>query len=202
MRQVVSHQLEDFAAIYEEDVELVSVARAQASDCETAAKRLVDTRQVPQLRWIQAANDPEAADSALPAAVEADVRAMLVSQIAEAGHLLGELMGCERVGIRLETLSAPMCPRFHVDYVPCRLLITLSGAGTEWIANSDVDWTVFSDLDTAAPPVQPDRQIRQMSTGAWSLLKGGAWSEQFDGIVHRSPHGTGERLLLSLDPIV
>ena len=47
MRQVVSHQLEDFAAIYEEDVELVSVARAQASDCETAAKRLVDTRQVP-----------------------------------------------------------------------------------------------------------------------------------------------------------
>ena len=73
--------------------------------------------------------------------------------------IMGELMGCDQVGIRLETLSAPMCPRFHVDHVPCRMLITLSGAGTEWIHNSDVDWAVFADLETSAPPLQAHKEI-------------------------------------------
>ena len=201
MRQVISGQLGDFAAFYDEDVEIVSVTRPQASTCEALAKRLIRSRQVPQLRWIQAAGDPEAPASELPATIDADVRSGLSDQIAEVGEVLGELMDCERVGVRLETLNAPMCPRFHVDHVPCRMLITLSGVGTEWIPNSDVDWAVFADLDTTAPPVQANRQIRQMATGDWSLLKGGAWQDCFDGVVHRSPHGVGERLLLSLDPV-
>ena len=201
MRQVVGGQPGDFAAFYDEDVEIVSVARPQARTCEILAKRLIRSRQVPQLRWIQPADDPDAPASELPATIDADVRSALSDQIAEAGEVLGELMDCERVGIRLETLNAPMCPRFHVDHVPCRMLITLSGVGTEWIPNSDVDWAVFANLDTAAPPVQANRQIQQMATGDWSLLKGGAWHDYFDGVVHRSPHGVGERLLLSLDPI-
>ena len=201
MRQVISGQLGDFAAFYDEDVEIVSVARPQARTCEALAKRLIRSRHVPQLRWIQAAGDPEAPASELPATIDADVRSALSDQIAEAGEVLGELMDCERVGVRLETLNAPMCPRFHVDHVPCRMLITLSGVGTEWIPNGDVDWAVFADLDTAAPPVQANRQIQHLATGDWSLLKGGAWTDGFDGVVHRSPHGVGERLLLSLDPV-
>ena len=201
MRQVISDQLGDFAAIYDEDVEIVSVSRPQGRTCEALAKRLIRSRQAPRLRWVQPADDPEAPASELPATIDADVHAALLDQIAEASELLGELMRCERVGIRLKTLSAPMCPRFHVDHVPCRMLITLSGSGTEWIPNSDVDWAVLADLDTMAPPVQANRQIRQLTTGHWSILKGGAWNECFGGVVHRSPHGVGERLLLSLDPI-
>ncbi len=201
MRQVISGQLGDFAAIYDEDVEIVSVARPQASACEALSKRLIRSRQVPQLRWVQAADDPEAPANELPGTVDADVHAALRDQIAEASEILGELMDCARVGVRLETLSAPVCPRFHADYVPCRMLITLSGVGTEWIPNSDVDWDVFADLETAAPPVQANGQIRRLTTGHWSLLKGGAWHDGFGGVVHRSPHGVGERLLLALDPV-
>ena len=201
MRQVISGQLGDFAAIYDEDVEIVSVTRPQADTCEALSGRLIRSRQVPQLRWIQPADDPEAPARELPATIDADVRSVLRDQIAEASEMLGELMDCKRVGVRLEALRAPMCPRFHVDYVPCRMLITLSGAGTEWIPNRDVDWAVFADLGTMAPPVQANRQIRQLTTGHWSLLKGGAWNGCFSGVVHRSPHGVGERLLLSLDPV-
>ena len=201
MRQVASDQLGDFAAIYDEDVEIVSVARPQAGACEALAKRMIRARQAPQLRWIQPAGDREAAASELPATIDADIRSGLVDQVTEAGEMLGELVNCKGVGVRLETLSAPMCPRFHADHIPCRLLITLSGAGTEWIPNGDVDWTVFADLGTAAPPVQAGRQIQQLATGHWSLLKGGAWADGFNGVVHRSPHGVGERLLLSLDPV-
>ena len=201
MRQVISDQLGDFAAIYDEDVEIVSVTHPQANTCEALSKQLIRSRQVPRLRWVQPADDPEAPASQLPATIDADVHSALLDQIAEASEMLGELLGCERVGVRLDTLSAPMCPRFHVDRIPCRMLITLSGVGTEWIPNSDVDWAVFADTETMAPPVQANRQIQQLTTGHWSLLKGGAWNDGFSGVVHRSPHGAGERLLLSLDPV-
>ncbi len=202
MRTVTGDQLGDFAAIYEADVELVSVSRPQWQTCEALSKRLIDTRQVPTLRWVQAANDADGADNVLPPTVEADVRSALVGEIAAASEVLSELVGCDQVGVRLETLSAPMCPRFHVDYVPCRMLITLSGKGTEWIPNSDVDWEVFENLQTAAPPLKGNAEVQHLTTGNWSLLKGGAWNAQFHGVVHRSPHGDGERLLLSLDPIL
>ena len=201
MRQVIGDQLGDFAAIYDEDVEIVSVTRPQARAYEGLAERLIRSRQVPQARWVQAADDPEASASELPATLDPEVHSALLDQIAGASEMLGELLDCERVGVRLETLSAPMCPRFHADYVPCRMLITLSGVGTEWIPNSDVDWAVFADLETAAPPVKANRQIQRLTTGHWSLLKGGAWHDGFRGVVHRSPHDVGERLLLSLDPV-
>ena len=201
MRQVIGGELGDFAAIYDEDVEIVSVTRPQARAYEGLAERLVRSRQVPQARWVQPADDPEAPASELPATLDPEVRSALLDQIAEASEMLGELVDCDRVGVRLETLSAPMCPRFHADYVLCRMLITLSGVGTEWIPNSDVDWAVFADLETAAPPVKANRQIQRMATGHWSLLKGGAWNDGFRGVVHRSPHDVGERLLLSLDPV-
>ena len=201
MRQVISGQLGDFAAIYDEDVEIVSVTRPQAGTCEALSKRLIRSRQAPQLRWVQPADDPEAPASELSATIDTDIHSALLDQIAEASEMLGELMGCERVGVRLQTVSTPMCPRFHVDRIPCRMLITLSGEGTEWIPNGDVDWAVFADTGTMAPPIQANRQIQQLATGHWSLLKGGAWNDGFSGVVHRSPHGAGERLLLSLDPV-
>ncbi len=201
MRQVIGGELGDFAAIYDEDVEIVSVTRPQARTYEGLAERLIRSRQVPQARWVQPADDPEVPASELPAILDADVRSALLDQIAEASEMLGELVDCERVGVRLETLSAPMCPRFHADYVPCRMLITLSGVGTEWIPNGDVDWAVFHDLETTAPPVKANRQVQRLTTGHWSLLKGGAWDDCFRGVVHRSPHDVGERLLLSLDPV-
>ena len=201
MRQVISNQLGDFAAIYDEDVEIVSVTRPQAHTCEALLKRLIRSRQVPQFQWVQPVDDPETSASELLATLDADEHSALLDQIAEASEMLGELMDCEQVGVRLETLSAPMCPRFHVDHVPCRMLITLSGVGTEWIPNNDVDWAAFADLETMAPPIQAKRQILQLATGHWSLLKGGAWNNSFAGVVHRSPHGVGERLLLSLDPV-
>lgn len=201
MRQVTGEQLGDFAAFYDEDVEIVSVTRKRADACAAISKRLIRSRQVPELRWVQPADDLDAPASVLPTSIESDVHSVLCDEIAEASEMLGELMDCERVGVRLETLNAPMCPRFHVDHIPCRMLITLSGVATEWIPNSEVNWSVFDNLETAAPPIQANRQIQRLTTGHWSLLKGGAWKEGYRGVVHRSPHDVGERLLLALDPV-
>ena len=201
MRQVLGDRLGDFAAIYDQDVEIVSVTRSQAEECEALADRLIRSRQVPELRWVQSVSDSDASARTLPETIDAEVHTALVDQIAQASEMLGELTDCEQVGIRLTTLHRPMCPRFHVDHIPFRMLITLSGEGTEWIPNDDVDWSVFENLETQEPPVQADRHVQRLATGNWSLLKGGAWQSQFRGVVHRSPHGVGERLLLSLDPV-
>ena len=201
MRQVTGDQLANFASIYDEDVEIVSVTRPQANSCAAISKRLIHSRQVPELRWVQPADDLDAPASVLPTTIDSDVHSVLCDQIAEASEMLGELMDCDRVGVRLETLNAPMCPRFHVDHIPCRMLITLSGVGTEWIPNGEVNWSVFDNLETTVPPIQANREIQRLTTGNWSLLKGGAWRDGFRGVVHRSPHDVGERLLLALDPV-
>ena len=191
----------DFAAIYDEDVELVSVGRPPSGALDALAEHLFASHRTVETQWEQGARDAEAPLAALARSIDADWLGALSEEIALASGMLGELVGCGRVGIRVTTLRRPMCPRFHVDHVPCRMLVTIRGPGTEWIANGDVDRGLLAARDTDAPPIRPGADIRRLPTRSWSLLKGGAWDRRFGGVVHRSPHGTHERLLLSFDPV-
>ena len=201
MHCLLSDRTADFAAIYDEDVELVSVARPASSPLEALAEHLFASRQDMQTQWEQAAGDADMPMAALSRCIDADGIGALSDEIARAGDMLSALVGCERVGVRVTTLRRPMCPRFHVDQVPCRMLATIRGPGTEWIASGDVDRALLATRDTDTPPIQRGRDIKRLATRSWSLLKGGAWDDRFGGVVHRSPHGTDERLLLSFDPI-
>ena len=103
------------------------------------------------------------------------------------------------VGIRVHVLADTMCPRFHTDRVPARLLVTYSGRGTEWLAEPHV-------LRPANPGPLPEQQadanrIQIMPTGAVAILKGEAWiGNEGRGLVHRSPApGDTPRLVLGLD---
>ena len=49
------------------------------------------------------------------------------------------LFDVNQVGLRLVSLTHAMCPRFHVDNVPCRLLTTYCGNGTEWLNHDCVN---------------------------------------------------------------
>src|SRR5258708_4257707 len=42
------------------------------------------------------------------------------------------LLGAKRIGLRLRVLDKAMCPRFHVDHVPVRLITTYAGIGSQW----------------------------------------------------------------------
>jgi len=58
-------------------------------------------------------------------------------------RLLAEMFSClfglRTIGLRLTPLTGSMCPRFHVDRVPCRLITTYVGTGTEWLPHDLVD---------------------------------------------------------------
>jgi hypothetical protein len=103
------------------------------------------------------------------------------------------------VGVRLHVLPDTMCPRFHTDRVPARLLVTYAGRGTEWLPEN-----LVTRPGQSGP--LPDQSVSEVDievlpAGGVSLLKGESWvGNEGRGLVHRSPApGTSPRLVLGLD---
>jgi hypothetical protein len=109
------------------------------------------------------------------------------------------LLGAQRIGLRLRVLDKAMCPRFHVDHVPVRLITTYAGIGSQWLKEGAID---RRQLGKPEAEPQDDSLIQQITSGEVALLKGEKWhgNEGF-GLIHRSPQPTpGERrLILTLD---
>ena len=70
--------------------------------------------------------------------------------------------------------SARVCKNFHIDKTDFRLLVTYSGAGTEWIRTSMLN---FKNLDNISKD-----SINHIKT--WNIA---LFNSNKDGIVHRSP---------------
>jgi hypothetical protein len=167
-------QVEDFAAL------VLSLGQALADEREID----VDEQQPPRLEGLLR----EAADLHGYEGFVADVEWLVAAYTC--------LLGARRIGLRLRVLDGAMCPRFHVDHVPLRLLTTYSGAGSEWLEEGMID---RRRLLNDPPPVD---NIRRLLTGEVALLKGEKWQgNEGRGLIHRSPlTPVGQRrLLLSLD---
>ena len=201
MNSVTGDQLSCFSDIHLDDVELVSVKRQKFNTIKDLSINFIKSREVLKLQWDQDLDDSWAIQANLPNSLDTSFRSMLVDLILESGEMLGSLVDCKKFGVRIATLRSPMCPLFHVDNIKCRMLITLCGEGTQWISNQDVDWEILLDRDNKDLPIKENADIKQMVTGHWSLLKGGAWNDKFNGVVHRSPHDEKDRLILSIDPL-
>ena len=201
MNAVIGDQLNCFSDIHLDDVELVSIKRQKFDTIKDLSTNFIKSRGVLKLQWHQDLDDSWTIQENLPESLDTSFRSMLVDLILESGEMLGSLVDCKKIGVRIATLRSPMCPLFHVDNIKCRMLITLCGEGTQWISNQDVDWEILLDRDNKDIPIKENADIKQMVTGHWSLLKGGAWNDKFNGVVHRSPHDEKDRLILSIDPI-
>lgn len=109
------------------------------------------------------------------------------------------LLGARCIGLRLRVLDKAMCPRFHVDHVPVRLITTYAGIGSQWLREGVLDRRQLGK--TSAEP-QDASQIQQIGCGDVALLKGEKWrGNEGYGLIHRSPQPSpGERrLILTLD---
>lgn len=107
------------------------------------------------------------------------------------------LLGAKRIGVRLRLLDKAMCPRFHVDHVPVRLITTYAGIGSQWLREGVMDRRHLSQASA-----EPEEGIKQIHCGEVALLKGEKWhgNEGF-GLIHRSPQlsANERRLILTLD---
>tara|TARA_R110001583_G_scaffold195291_1_gene371525 strand:+ start:11287 stop:11991 length:705 start_codon:yes stop_codon:yes gene_type:complete len=120
------------------------------------------------------------------------------------------LFDLKEVGLRLTALDRAMCPRFHFDRIPCRLVTTYHGVATEWLPHQLVDRSKLGagnqgKSDEQSGLFDSTDDIRQLSEGDVALLKGEFWHDnEGAGLVHRSPVQLEDsinqrRLLLTLD---
>lgn len=131
----------------------------------------------------------------------------LSENIAELVDMFCCLFELERTGLRLTTLDRAMCPKFHVDKVPCRLVTTYQGVATEWLPHHIVKREKLGRGSNGLPDhqsglYQSEGDIQQLGSGDVALLKGERWEgNENAGLVHRSPMpDVGQnRLLLTLD---
>ncbi len=113
--------------------------------------------------------------------------AEFIADVAWLVSACGCLLGARRIGLRLRLLECAMCPRFHVDQVPLRLVTTYFGPGSQWCDGR---------------PEATGTSVHALSCGDVALLKGERWAgNEGRGLLHRSPPvAAGERrLLLTLD---
>ncbi|MCY6379939.1 DUF1826 domain-containing protein [Hoeflea prorocentri] len=113
---------------------------------------------------------------------------MLAGDVGALALIYGDVMKTDYVQIRLDVSDGAMCPKFHLDNVPARLLCTYRGPGTEYVPEIHRQ--------------EPER-IRTMNTGSVGLFRGATWaSGERSSLLHRSPGAqaaSGPRLLLVID---
>ncbi|AGA34807.1 protein of unknown function DUF1826 [Thioalkalivibrio nitratireducens DSM 14787] len=141
---------------------------------QAVARRLASGRS----RVVHA--DDELPDLELPDDAGKDA---LFAEIGWLTRVYTDLLGCPSVGLRIEVLDRPMCPRFHVDCTGIRLVCTWSGPGTEWLHDGWADRSRLGPgsrglADEHSGLMLPGAEVRSIPTFAVGLLKGAAVAGQ------------------------
>lgn len=96
-----------------------------------------------------------------------------------------------------------MCPKFHVDHVPARLIHCLYGESCQWVNDeSYFDCKESMDVKTwiqKAENADCEVSIGQAPNGSVVVMKGTAWKDGTIPIIHRSPQHKEARCVLTLD---
>ncbi|MCO4785591.1 DUF1826 domain-containing protein [Marinomonas atlantica] len=200
-----SDKLSGLAGIYQDDVNLMVWQRKLDSDTEKAVFKVLSAgKSFPLNQIVSPENVSDALTRGLP---DIDGRDALIRDIALLVDAYCCLFDLNTAGLRLTQVDRAMCPRFHVDQVPCRLITTYAGPATEWIDEPSLNRQKLGRGNKGQPDshsglIRSDADVKQISVGDVALLKGERWEgNEGRGAVHRSP-GVDDgqyRLLLTLD---
>ncbi len=201
--------------IYQEETNIVIWERQLEDKLIAAVSELI--QQNPTLQLSMTVSPESSFHSIHDALGNSAISIVLAEDITQLVDMFCCLFDLKRTGLRLTVLDRAMCPRFHVDRVPSRLVTTYQGIATEWLAHDRVDRSKLGQgnggkSDEQSGLFQTSEDIHQLSQGEVALLKGESWEgNEGAGLVHRSPSMSvnkepvesqteGEsRLLLTLD---
>ena len=198
-------QLEVLTNIYQEHLNIAIWQRSLAHALIEAADSILDTNPTLQASLVVTPQDANAA--VLKALGPTPMAVTLSEDIAQLVDMFCCLFDLRRTGLRLTALDRAMCPRFHVDKVPCRLITTYQGVATEWLPHHAADRSKLGLGNKGKPDEESGlfnraSDIQQLCRGDVALLKGESWQgNQGAGLIHRSPQLPDQtrRLLLTLD---
>ena len=186
MQQLLTEHFHEWIKILQPNINLVCWQRKISKETESYAQQLL----AENFSWKQSL------EGVVPRHWQSSLQAHLpkfsgkdqfiddLILLSEAFCLLTDSQG---VGVRLRSLSQPMCPRWHVDHVPLRLVTAYVGCGSEWH---------MGEGQTNS------HEIQRMQSGWVALLKGSNWPDPDSrAIWHRSPFTHERRLLCTLDAL-
>jgi len=189
--------------IFEERINIAIFQRTLPAEISISANAQCQTSRDWQYGWL--GNPTETLKEDLyrklpePSAGEA-----LIEDITAIAEAIAYLFDTDTVGIRLRLLTAAMCPRFHCDNLPVRLVATYAGPGSEWLPEHAINRAGLGAPAPHRPDIVRDSSaIQRMQAGDIALIKGSGWEGcEEHGLVHRSPAlSQGQkRLLLTIDP--
>lgn len=202
---VQGHQATVLAAIYEDDCNMAIWKRDLPQAVKQSVSEFLKNNMGLQVSMTLS---PEHANEVIYKALGGvDGIKDLSDSISELVDVFCCLFELERVALRLTVLDKAMCPRFHVDRVPARLVTTYQGSATEWLPHASVDRIKLGHgsqgkKDEVSGLYKRSEDIQQLSSGDVALLKGERWEgNEGAGLVHRSPvlQASEKRLLLTMD---
>ena len=131
----------------------------------------------------------------------------LFRDISKVVNMFCDLFKVNNAWLRLDAIDGPMCPRFHVDNVKCRLVTTYLGPGTQWLPNNTLNRDNLGhgnhgESDESSGLFLKNDDIQQLDAGHLALLKGETWpGNEGKGLVHRSPQKDSKykRLYMTID---
>lgn len=204
---VVSRHFTDLTRIYDDSVNLCLIERPLPDTIEQFVQTALQAKT--SLEISQAIN-PRRYDfgNLWPQAADLPGYGAWTDDVAWLTAAYCDLFELREAGLRVRTLDNAMCPRFHVDRVPVRMICSYGGIGTEWLPEYAVDRGKLGMGACGLPDAESGlildpTAIRQMPAYAVGLMKGEHWEgNEGRGLIHRSPTPTAvqpRRLLLTLD---
>ncbi|MDO9311930.1 MAG: DUF1826 domain-containing protein [Nitrosomonas sp.] len=189
---------EVLAQIYDTQINMCILQRSIAPDVRMYAAYL--QQEYVDFQLIRRVNIPSVVDVLMGSLPAHSMRVSFIEDVAMAVDMFSCLFDLDHAGLRLLVLNKTMCPRFHVDKVPCRLVTTYAGKGTEWLNREGI--IDRSALGASKESMVEHDIVQHLSEGDIALLKGDGWegNEGF-GVIHRSPslNDNETRLLLTFD---
>ncbi|MGE6605743.1 DUF1826 domain-containing protein [Halomonas sp. NPDC076908] len=190
--------------IFEDEINITIMCRRLPADVALSVAAQCQIDRAWQFAWLGKPDHSLRTDlrKRLP---QPDAAEALIDDITSVAEAAAYLFNTETVGIRLRLLNAAMCPRFHCDNLPVRLVTTYMGPGSEWLPEYAINRAGLGAPHPERPEIIKDASaIQRMAPGEIALLKGSGWvGNEEQGLVHRSPSlKEGEkRLLLTIDPV-
>ena len=198
--------LADLVAVFEPEVQVL--VHSRPPDPQIAAYLdSADSTRLGFRRVLDNARSLVGIGPAAPTWPDLPGREALLADIRHLCEVYRELLGCERLGLRFESLDGAMCPGFHRDHTGIRLVCTYRGPGTEWLDDAGLDPQPHPRPGAARSFAAPAdaSAIGRAPAFAIVLLKGTLWQGNANrGAIHRSPvppPGGGSRYLLALDAL-
>jgi len=87
----------------------------------------------------------------------------------------------------LQLFGANSCSRWHRDHILCRSIVSYNCSGTQYTADSNVDFQELQNCGKCEHVIRDKSRIQSLDVGDVLLMKGKLYPGKGRGLVHKSP---------------